>query len=110
MYEFKWLPDQDNFTGTAAPLVRVVNYGDGYEQRQKNGIHHDLRSYSLTFTGEREYVDEIERFLTDRGAVEAFTWKAQDQWINRTFKCATWTRTINGLWETITATFQEVVA
>lgn len=110
MYEFKWLPDQDNFTGTAEPKVRLVSFGDGYEQRQKNGINHNLRSYSLTFTGDRDYIDEIDDFLDDRGGVEAFTWKVQDKWLNRTFKCATWTRTVNGIWEVVTATFQEVVA
>ncbi|AHF77898.1 Minor tail protein M [Sodalis praecaptivus] len=109
MYEFQWLPDQD-FTSTVEPRVRVVSYGDGYEQRQKNGINSDLRSYSLTFTGDADYIDHIENFLTERGGVEAFTWKAQDKWTPRTFKCATWSRKVNGLWETITATFQEVVA
>jgi len=105
MYEFIRLPDQD-FTGTAEPKVTVVTYGDGYEQRQKRCIDNDMRSYSVTFTSDPEYLNSIGEFLTARGAVEAFTWKTQDKWTPRTFKCATWSRKVNGLLETITVTFR----
>jgi len=109
MYDFQWLPDQD-FTATTQPNVTTVNYGDGYEQRQPAGINNDLRSYALTFTGDADYVGAIDAFLTDRNGVQAFTWTAQDKNTSRVFKCATWSRTINGLWETLNATFQEVIA
>ncbi|WP_413730790.1 phage tail protein [Sodalis sp. RH22] len=110
MYEFKWIPDQEGTTAKAQPKIRLVTFGDGYEQRQKNGINHDLRSYSLSFTGDADYIKEILDFLEDRGGVEAFIWKAPDKWINRTFKATDWSYPLNGIWETITVTVQEVVA
>ena len=50
MKEFTWQPDW-KMKRKKKPNVNVIKFGDGYEQRQQNGINNNLRTYDVTFTG-----------------------------------------------------------
>lgn len=109
METFHWRP-QNSSTVSVAPKVKVIKLGDGYEQRQKDGIHNDLRSYSVSFVGLSDEINLIDNFLTRHGAVKAFLWREPNRHRLVTVVCRSWNPTPNGAAKTITATFEEVVA
>ncbi|MCX8675878.1 phage tail protein [Gilliamella sp. B3023] len=109
METFHWRP-QNSSTTSVSPRVKVIKFGDGYEQRFCDGINNDLRSYSVSFVGLVENIDLIENFLTRYNAVKSFLWKEPNT--HKTIKvvCRSWTSTVNGAAKTVSATFEEVVA
>ena len=109
METFHWRP-QNSSTTSVSPKVRVIKFGDGYEQRIQDGINNDLRSYNVTFVGLFDDITLIDEFLTRQGGVHSFKWCEPNT--HKTIKvvCRSWSSTSNGAAKTITATFEEVVA
>ncbi|MNJ19117.1 Phage minor tail protein [compost metagenome] len=107
MPTFTWRATYDA-SKTATPTVKVIKFGDGYEQRQASGINRLPRKFSLTFKGKSKVIADIDAFLSARGAVEAFSYTHPGQAAG-VFVCREWTRTdiaygVSGL----SATFDEV--
>ncbi|UVK96447.1 phage tail protein [Pseudomonas sp. B21-048] len=107
MLAFTWVPTYDA-TKTITPTVKVIKFGDGYEQRQGTGINRQPRKLALTFKRPKAEIEAIDAFLKARGAIEAFTYTHSGQSIG-VFVCREWTRTniakgIDGL----SVTFEEV--
>lgn len=107
MEVFTWKADYDA-SKAVAPSVRVIKFGDGYEQRQVTGINRQPRKYSLTFKRKKSVIDAIEAFLSARGSLDAFSYTHPGQPAG-VFVCREWTRTniafgVDGL----SATFEEV--
>ncbi|OCG08854.1 hypothetical protein A9G13_01985 [Gilliamella sp. wkB178] len=94
----------------AEPKVKIIKLGDGYEQRTKDGINNDLRSYSVTLTVPIDEAPPIDDFLTRHGGVKAFLWKEPNRNRLITVKCPSWSSKVMHTAKTITATFEEVVA
>lgn len=92
-----------------SPRVRVVNFGDGYEQRLSYGINTSPRKWNLSFKA-RDNTDAnaIIAFFQARNAVENFDWTppygSAAKWV-----CRQWSRSVvsNGISD-ISATFEEV--
>jgi len=72
MPSFIWDPSYNQST-KIQPKVLSVKFGDGYEQRIKDGINNDLLSLSLTFQ-KRSSVETtaINHFLSERKGAESF--------------------------------------
>lgn len=91
------------------PRVKVTAFGDGYEQRQAEGMNPIALQYDLTF-GMRTptEADAIEAFLEARGGVENFDWTPPGG-VQAKYVCREWDRDrqTNGA-ELITATFIQV--
>lgn len=107
MLVFTWLASYDA-SKTVTPTVKVIKFGDGYEQRQGTGINRQPRLFSLVFTRKIEEINAIESFLSARGSVEAFKYIHPGQTAG-VFVCREWKRTnisfgIDGL----SANFEEV--
>ena len=94
----------------AAPRVKTIKLGDGYEQRIKDGINNDLRTYSVTLNVARDDGVVIDAFLTRQGGVHAFKWREPSTHKLITVKCSSWTTNVKHTVTSITATFEEVVA
>lgn len=109
MAEFTWRP-QDDYPISNAPRVKVVNYGDGYEQRAKDGINNKLKSYQLIFRGVITEMQPIQDFLDARGAVESFQWMSIYENEMKTIVCREWSLTPQRMKFEISAVFEEVVA
>lgn len=109
METFHWRL-QKNSAVAAQPRVRKIKFGDGYPQRQQEGINNDLRMYSVTFTGLTDEINLIDDFLTKHNGVKAFLWVEPNRYRLITVVCEKWNITPNGDAKTITATFEEVVA
>ena len=92
------------------PNVRVVRFGDGYEQRLAYGVNTQPKNWSLTWSASSNSdADAIEAFWEARGAVESFDWTPIGDTTSYKFVCRQWQRQhkyadIN----TITATFEQV--
>lgn len=99
-----------NMSEKAEPKIKIVKFGDGYEQRCKDGINNDLRSYSVTLKVAREDAQHINDFFTRHGGLHAFKWIESNSHRLITVKCPTWTSNVMNTVTTITATFEEVVA
>lgn len=112
MAEFNWAVT----TGTALrhqPKVRVVQFGDGYEQRRAYGLNHNLRQWDVRIDNQEPVVaDEIMTFLSARGGVESFTWWSPDDQ-HVTVVCDRWdaratrARTVHRV--SISALFREII-
>jgi len=70
--EFIWEPAY-NISINHAPKVKSVKFGDGYEQRMKDGVFTDLLNISLTFDGRSlKEAMAIIHFLEARSGVDYF--------------------------------------
>jgi len=96
-------------SATQSPRVRMIRFGDGYEQRASFGINTDARTWNLDFRGRDDTdANAIIAFFEARAAVESFDWTppygAAGKWI-----CRSWSRSVasDGA-NDISATFEEV--
>jgi phage-related protein len=96
---------------SSQPRTRVVQFGDGYEQRLSYGLNQNPKEWSLTFKNRTEAdSDTIETFLDARAADgESFDWTPPGSTTSYKWVCPSWSKTIPaaGL-ATITATFRQV--
>lgn len=87
---FTWFPDA-SFQKRVDPKVRLARFGDGYEQRIRDGINTMPQKWSLTFTGSRNEIDPIDAFLTEHGGADYFLWTTPDQ-VQGKYVCRSWTK------------------
>lgn len=107
-----------NFRPTSAdqskkPRVNIASFGDGYEQREKDGLNNNLMTWSLQFQSVPiTDADAIDAFLDARGGAESFDWTPPDKPTGK-YKCEEWRRSPSAEFDTvasITATFKQVPA
>lgn len=81
---------------TSAPRTRIVQFGDGYEQRIRFGLNQNPKEWSLTFDQDKADADIIEAFLDARAAdSEAFDWTAPYETQSYKWVCESWVREIS---------------
>lgn len=107
MPTFTWLPEYGADVEIKPKVNRAV-FGDGYEQRVRDGINTKARTWNLTFMKSASDIDLIDSFLSNEAGAGSFDWipprGATGKWV-----CDTWKRGIsNPGYETITTTFREV--
>ena len=93
------------------PRRRVVQFGDGYEQRVQFGLNQNPKEWSLSWNNITETdADTIETFLDARAADSAsFDWTPPGESTAYKWVCDSWTKSIpyNNR-AIITATFRQV--
>jgi phage-related protein len=94
----------------SAPIVRKIQYGDGYETRLTYGLNQNPKSYNLTFQVSETDADTIETFLDARAADSAsFDFTPPGEASSSKFVCETWSKTIPYVGRaTINCTFRQV--
>lgn len=89
--QFSWSP---SYAGTFdnAPRVKVIKFGDGYEQRAKDGISSVLLNLDLVFDNrDINECSAIEHFLNAREATESFLFTPPPPYSKKKrFVCRTW--------------------
>ena len=108
MVEFTWAPSHPASVDRM-PKVKTARFGDGYEQRQADGLNNNLAVWNLVFS-HRDSTEAaaIEAFLSARGGVERFEWTDPDG-NDGAYICRKWTKSYpNGTSRTINAVFEEV--
>lgn len=71
---FDFVPDLSNTTKKVNFDVRIIQFGDGYEQRQRKSLRPSLRTWDLQKTAKEDVIDAIEAFFDARAGVESFYW------------------------------------
>jgi len=95
---------------TSRPVVRTVQFGDGYQQRLTYGLNQNPKSWSLTWEVSETDADTIETFLNARAVDNAsFDWTPLDEATAYKWICPEWNKSIpyNNR-ATVTATFKQV--
>lgn len=76
------VPDKQ-LTKSTSPKVKLASFGDGYEQRLRDGINSLSESYSLSFeTRTKEEIDDIIQFFDLKGGVVPFLFTIPDSTSN----------------------------
>ena len=93
-----------------APIVRRVQFGDGYEARLSYGLNQNPKVYTLTFEVSETDSDTIEAFLDARAADNAsFDFTPPGEASSSKFVCEQWDKSIPYLNRaTLNCTFREV--
>ncbi|OXE37447.1 MAG: hypothetical protein CGW95_01470 [Phenylobacterium zucineum] len=91
MATFTYTPDY-GASYEVQPTVRVSSFGDGYEQRQANGINTQRRTWDLKFSvRSNAEADAIEAFFVAQAAVQSFDWTDINGDAGK-FVCMSWQR------------------
>lgn len=95
---------------SSRPRTRVVQFGDGYEQRLSYGLNQNPKEWSLSFMVKNADADTIEDFLDARAADGAsFDWTPPSSSTAYKWVCREWTRRFMGDdFNEISATFSQV--
>lgn len=107
---FNWTPSY-NFNVSSAPLVRSIRFGEGYEQRLREGLNNNLIKIDLNFDKRNlKEATAIIHFLSERAAAESFIFTVPDPYsVRKLFVARDWAVSqvfINNF--TVTAVFEEV--
>ena len=71
-------PDND-LTRNSKPKVRVIKFGNGYEQRSKEGLNHIDQTFKVTMKNrEKATADDILKFFEDKGGISSFDFTFPD--------------------------------
>lgn len=94
MDTFTWVPSYSTQVNRE-PRIKRAAFGDGYEQRSRDGINHNPQRWTVSFNNcPSAEADAIEAFLETHGGSTAFLWtppgKAQAKYV-----CAKWSRTFD---------------
>lgn len=96
---------------TRKPRVKAIRFGDGYEQRQTDGINRRPEIWDLQFIN-RSTTDAaaIDAFLATQGGADYFLWTPPVSGaVEGKYICREWSRNVGaGNVESITARFEQV--
>lgn len=109
MPTFTWSPDYQA-SKDMTPKVRKIQFGDGYEQRVRDGMNNLPEVWSVRFVNRPiEEIDEIDDFLRNLAGADSFDWTPPRASEARKFKCESWQRAIDHpTIDSLSATFTEV--
>ena len=81
----------------SAPKVRLVQFGDGYEQRLSFGLNQNPKEWSLEFMVDTTDASTIETFLDARAAdSQSFDWTPPDSVTSYKWFCDEWSKDFLG--------------
>ncbi|NIH11210.1 MAG: phage tail protein [Serratia symbiotica] len=100
-------PARVNTAGDTRYRIRKVQFGDGYTQVAGDGINPVIRSWELNFTGPREFIESVTRFLDVHQGVKSFQWHPPSGVVGL-YRCEGYKfNAMKRGWFSVTATFIE---
>lgn len=92
------------------PRVRAVTFGDGYQQRQSDGINTQPQVWTLQWQNrDNTEAAAIKSFLATRAGVEAFDWTPPNEVTAIRVVCSEWSvATVKFNLNNVSATFTQV--
>ena len=104
-----WCP-QPKYTVEEEPRRKVLNFGDGYQQRMVDGLNPLLRKYSVTYKLKHEEAEKFRNFMKEHGGVRAFYFKdvALGGELVKVV-CTKFPRSVTKTHTTFTCEFEEIV-
>lgn len=106
MSVFTYIPAQ-GAKARITPVIRQAGFGDGYKQRQAEGINSFTEEWDLDFPlRETAVADAILAFFVAAGGVDSFEWTNPDG-VTAKYVCKTWDHAVlNANRKSVTATFE----
>lgn len=68
-------PPRYGTEGEFEPIIREVQFGDGYRQVSGDGINSEKESWPLTFSGPWHFIEPIVEFLREHNGHRSFQWR-----------------------------------
>lgn len=68
-------PVQANDTGSTEFVTRTAQFGDGYAQVSGEGINSSKQSWAITYSGNKDSVKKVKKFLDDTQGYKSFAWR-----------------------------------
>ena len=104
-----WCP-QPGYSVDEEPKRKVLNFGNGYQQRMEDGINTLLRKYSVTFKVKNKESAQFRNFMKEHGGALAFYFKdvALGGELVKVV-CPKFPRSVTKTHTTFTCEFEEVV-
>lgn len=107
---FAWPVDLSDAAQEVKYAARVVQFGDGYEQRQAKSLKKKSQSWKVSKTGFKTEIEKIEAFLDAHAGVASFWWRRSGAADLRVAVDGYNKVPLGGLVWKISFTFREVVA
>jgi phage-related protein len=112
IHQFFTFPASAQTQGSEPPRVLTAKFGDGYQQRSRDGDINRLQVWNLVFTDRNaDDLKVIDDFLDSFHGVDAFVWKPPNPFGPRWFTCKDWRFEYGDgdLITSINAVFEELV-
>lgn len=109
--KFKW-KTQWGMTSEVTPNVTVTQFGDGYEQRLKNGLNHISEKFNVLVRLHRkrdeEEINRLMDFLLEHVGWKSFSWIPPKRDGDITVVCDTYSTAESGVYVDFNLTFRQV--
>lgn len=105
---FSW-PVKPGMKTDFTPRIKAVRFGDGYEQRQPDGMNHQLRKFNITLSLKSSVADQVLTFLNKHGGITSFLFQPGKSKQAIKVVCKKWSSDSGNLRTSISAEFEEVV-
>lgn len=109
--EFKW-KTQWGMTSEVTPSVTVTQFGDGYEQRLKNGLNHISENFNVLVRLHRkrdeEEIEELMSFLLAHVGWKSFLWMPPKRKVQIVVVCDKYSTSESGVYIDFELTFRQV--
>jgi len=80
-------------TKQSDPRIRIMRFGDGYQQRMTFGLNQNPKEWRLNFILRNADADVVEAFLDARAAdAESFQWTPPESTNSYNWICPSWNR------------------
>lgn len=100
---------QPNYTVASEPRRKVLDFGDGYQQRRAEGLNPLQRTFQCEFNLNHSQAQQLLDFLTVHSGVTAFYFKPHRQSKAIKVVCPKWTEAVKLRHNKISCEFEEVV-
>ncbi|HHR6079075.1 TPA: phage tail protein [Providencia alcalifaciens] len=104
---FNW-PIKPGMKTEFTPRIKAVRFGDGYEQRQPDGINHQLKKFNITLSLKPNTAEQALDFLAKHGGVTSFLFQPEKSKQAIKVVCKKWSSDSSNIRLNISAEFEEV--
>lgn len=104
---FNW-PIKPGMKTEFTPRIKAVRFGDGYEQRQPDGINHQLKKFNITLSLKPNIAEQALDFLAKHGGVTSFLFQPEKSKQAIKVVCKKWSSDSSNIRLNISAEFEEV--
>ncbi|WP_265497943.1 phage tail protein [Providencia rustigianii] len=105
---FNW-PIKPGMKTDFTPRIKSVRFGDGYEQRQPDGINHQLRKFNINLSLKPSIAEQALSFLAKHSGVTSFLFQPEKSKQTIRVVCKKWSSDSGNIRTSISAEFEEIV-
>ncbi|WP_244922708.1 phage tail protein [Xenorhabdus cabanillasii] len=100
-------PARVGTSGEFEPIVRTVQFGDGYKQTSGDGINMQRESWPLSFVGAQSDIQPVMDFLREHQGWRSFKWRNPLSELGL-YQAGKFTIQANGIYFTLSVTFTRI--